>query len=131
MKVNELNKISLSLNGATFIRDDIVHFDTVAHWNTQRDLVAKNGHIYVYTDYQVIDGVNIPAIKIGDGNAYLIDIPFVDSNSSLLKTHIDDKEIHITSDERDFWNNKVTAFISSDDEKTLVLSKEREEKQNG
>ena len=55
---------------------DRLHIDTTANWNAQADLIGKAGHIYVYSDYEVINGVAVPAFKVGDGLAYLIDTPF-------------------------------------------------------
>ena len=60
-----------------------IHYDTTANWNAQPRLVALPGHIYVYTDYMVVNGVTIPGIKIGDGTAYLIDLPFVAGNTNV------------------------------------------------
>ena len=103
---------------------NLVHIDTTAHWNAQRDLIGLAGHIYIYTDHDVINNVNIPAMKIGDGLAYLIDAPFVDSNEKALLDHIADTTVHITAQERSNWNNKVTCFISQSDSENIVFSKE-------
>ncbi|MDD6561361.1 MAG: hypothetical protein PUF17_10430 [Lactimicrobium massiliense] len=103
-----------------------IHVDTSEHWNAQRDLIAKKNHLYVYTDYVTEDGVKIAGIKVGDGKAYLIDTPFIVGNTSLLEKHINDKIAHITKEERDFWNNKVTCFLSAGDAETIVFTKERE-----
>lgn len=101
-----------------------VHVDTTAHWNAQPSLIGQAGHIYVYTDKDIVDGVAIPAMKVGDGNSYLIDNPFVDANAQEVYEHINNAEIHITSAEREFWNDKVTCFLSSDNEETLVFTKD-------
>ena len=69
--------------------------------------------MYIYSDYKVIekDGeeIYLPGIKIGDGKAFLIDIPFLnsaqDSNNQFIE-HINDMSRHITEAERQFWNNK-------------------------
>lgn len=55
----------------------IIHADTTENWNAQPSLVSKNNHIYVYTDYKVVDGQIIPGIKIGVANTPLIEIPFI------------------------------------------------------
>ena len=56
--------------------------DTTANWNLKRDFIPLSGEVCIYTDYK--RKVNsdetvtlIPGIKIGDGKAYLIDLPFV------------------------------------------------------
>ena len=43
-------------------------------------MVSENGAIYVYedlTESAADSDVSIPGIKIGDGSAYLIDLPFL------------------------------------------------------
>lgn len=96
---------------------------TKEYWDSQRTLVGKAGTIYVYTDYISVSGTSIPGIKIGDGTSYLIDSPFVSGDTTRLDSHISDMVSHITAEERDFWNNKVTCFMSSGDEETIVFTK--------
>lgn len=108
-------------------RDDVVigggaaiYRDTVEGWNSRPQTIAKKDAIYVYTDYQEFEGENIPGFKIGDGLAYLIDIPFVAGNKIQWEAHINDTSIHVTQQEKDFWNNKVRAIIGEDG--TLVFT---------
>ena len=61
----------------------------------------------------------IPGIKIGDGLAYLIDLPFTDSE---LIDHINNTTIHVTAEEKNFWNNKNRVFISPQDEENLIFT---------
>lgn len=61
--------------------------------------------MYVYIDqYSYIkDGqtVLVPGLKIGDGNAYLIDKPFIDEDlRTFIAQHISNNTIHITQTER-------------------------------
>ena len=98
---------------------DIIHFATEAEWNAQPSLVGQAGHFYVYTDHDEVDGHYIPAIKIGDGNAYLINNPFIDSNVSTVLEHISDTIVHITQQEREFWNNKMRCYVQN---QTEILS---------
>ena len=56
---------------------------------------------------------------MGDGLAYVIDLPFSDK---ILYEHLEDTERHITNDERTFWNNKVRCFISESDDGKLVFT---------
>lgn len=105
-------------------RSKNIFVDTTANWDAQRDLIAKKDCIYVYSDYQTIDGVNIPAIKVGDGTTYLIDLPFVMGNDMTLNDHINDTNVHIQPGEREFWNNKVTCFLSASNEEIIVFTKE-------
>lgn len=95
---------------------------TKEEWNSQRDLIGKENVVYVYSNqYTNPDGEPIPAFKVGDGHAYLIDLPF---NDDIMMRHINDRTIHVTQAEKNFWNNKVTAFIDPNDLTNLVLSKE-------
>lgn len=102
----------------------IVQSDTVAGWNAQRLLISKANTIYVYTDYLTGTDENdedyyIPAIKIGDGKGYLIDLPYVEQPYA---EHLEDGTIHVTAEEKEFWNNKVRTYLSSDDEENLVFT---------
>ena len=99
----------------------VLYADT-ATWNSQAQLVSQQGYIYIYSDYkQDSSGNDIPGIKVGDGNAYLIDLPF---STKLIDEHIADAVAHITSAERDFWNNKVTCYIDENNITRLVFSKD-------
>lgn len=102
-----------------------IYYDTEENWNSRPTLISKKGAIYVYSNHSYKDDdTPIPAIKVGDGLAYLIDMPFVDENiGDALVSHIQDDVSHITDEERNFWNNKVGAFLLQSDEETLVLSK--------
>lgn len=92
--------------------------DTAAGWNSKPTYVPKKGEIVIYTDG---DGNrNFPEIKIGDGSAYVADLPFVGSGlfylvNSRLDDHINDDVRHITQAERTFWNNKLNCSISGDE----------------
>ena len=99
-----------------------VKCNTTAGWNSQIDLIAEEGVVYVYTDYLLNeDDEPIPAFKVGDGLAYLIDIPF---NEDINSKHIQNTNIHITNDEREYWNNKVTVYLDVNYLEELVFSKE-------
>lgn len=102
------------------LRSPAVYFDTKANWDAQTTLVGEENSIYVYTDYQQKDGHNIAGIKVGDGNAYLVDNPFLDT---IYYDHVRDSDIHITAAERAFWNNKDRCYYSLTDLETLVFTK--------
>ena len=93
-----------------------IHQDTTEAWNSQPSLIAKKGHLYFYTDYQQVGGVNIAGVKLGDGTSYLIDIPFEDAQ---FQDHIQNTIVHITQEEREFWNNKNRGVIAGE---MLVLT---------
>lgn len=85
--------------------------DTEENWNASTYIPAK-GEIIIYSDHKKkeVDGqmVNIPAIKIGSGNAYVQDLMFLNQDlSDALYDHIQNTTIHVTQAEKDFWNNKL------------------------
>ena len=95
-----------------------VLFNTTNGWNTQSSLISQENKLYVYTDHATDSSGNpLAGIKVGDGNAYLIDIPFIDQ---LFTNHINDTSIHVTPAEKAFWNNKVSCYYAGLD--TLVLT---------
>ena len=101
-------------------------YGTTEEWDSQRDLISTEGTVYIYSDYQTttIDGVEktVPGIKIGDGKAYLIDIPFITQAEQALFQHIANSEIHTNSSEKNFWNQKITSFMDSEDPENLIFS---------
>lgn len=92
--------------------DAIVTIHTTADWDAQRQYVPKRGEICIYSDRNVVDGVPYPGIKIGDGNAYVIDLPFFGDDKmedvvEKLDTHIADDEAHVSTDDRVRWDSKL------------------------
>jgi hypothetical protein len=94
--------------------------DTTSNWNAAIGFIPLQGEVIIYTDYQtkswtveeygetVTKTVNIPGIKIGDGLAYVQDLPFVDEElREKLMNHINNMDIHVTLADKEFWNNKV------------------------
>ena len=94
--------------------------DTTENWNNARGFIPLPGEVIIYEDYEtktytveeygetVTKTVQIPNIKIGTGNAYVQDLAFVDEKTrEILTNHINDNDIHVTLQEKLFWNNKV------------------------
>lgn len=87
-----------------------IYFDTKENWASQTSLVSEKDAIYVYTNNHTDSQGNLCAsAKIGDGMAYVVDLPFTDQG---IWEHIYDTAIHITDAERIFWNNKVRCYYS-------------------
>lgn len=97
-----------------------VLFDTTEHWNNQTSLISEKNTLYVYTDYMTDENLTIPGFKLGDGKAYLIDLPFTDK---VYYDHIRDQVIHITEEERILWNNKVSCELSNVNKENLIFYK--------
>lgn len=98
--------------------------NTVQGWNSQPTLISELNTVYVYTNYKSTTDrhghtVYIPGVKIGDGNAYLIDLPFTDT---LMEEHIADTDIHVTPQEKIFWNNKVRVYESTVQQENLTFT---------
>lgn len=97
-----------------------VLYNTTEFWNSHPAIIAKEGYLYVYSDYkQDGENKNLAGIKAGDGTSYLIDMPFIDE---LYADHIDDVVKHITAEERTFWNNKVRCYIDPENTKNIVFT---------
>lgn len=99
-----------------------IRYGTTAEWNSQADLISELNVIYVYTDYQTVNGQNMPGIKFGDGLAYLIDLPIIGGNTAMLTNHVNDNSVHLVNGERSFWNDKVSCFLSPTDSEELIFT---------
>ena len=90
-----------------------VYSDTTAGWNAKTGLIAKKDCLYIYTDYETdpTTGDPIPSMKVGTGNAYLIDLPFIYSGK-------------LTQEQIDFWNNKVTVDEDYVTDEILFITKD-------
>lgn len=112
--------------------------DSTVNWNNATGFIPYAGEIIVYDDYQtrtytveeygqaVTKTVKIPGIKIGNGNAYVQDLAFVDEElRDKLIAHIENSELHTTISEKMFWNNKInvddTYDVAHDELKDEVL----------
>ena len=90
--------------------------DMTANWNNARGFIPLAGEVIIYTDYKTIrkeiDGevknVYVPGIKVGDGQTYVQDLPFIDTElRDRIMEHINNENIHVTLQEKLFWNNKL------------------------
>lgn len=85
-----------------------IKHDTTSNWLINRTFIPLNGEMIVYDDYDFVDGKNVPGIKIGDGSTPAVDLPFIDTSVRQdLLNHINDAFLHVTSEDRTRWNNKL------------------------
>ena len=108
----------------------LVSENTTAGWNANPQYLPKPGEICIYTDAVIVtddlgNTITYPDIKIGDGNTYLIDKPFVTAGVrytvlNALWEHEKNHVIHITQEEREFWNNKLNTEVSGEE---LILNR--------
>ena len=124
----EIIKVTLPNNKTYYLRDAlaqqkideineksknylIYYSKTQEEWNQTIDLIAEKDVVYIYTEYYNEQGQlkKTPGLKIGDGINYLYDLPFVHNPQFYddFISHIDNKNIHVTTDEKVFWNNKI------------------------
>ena len=86
---------------------------TKAEWAALPTMMSKKGVFYVYTDYRQEENpvtheiVNIPAMKIGDGMSYVVDLPFT--------------TLAITEEDIERWNNKSDLQVTIDEETNRMV----------
>lgn len=86
-----------------------MYSNITSYWDNQTTLVSESNTIYVYTDYSTNEQQqNIPAIKIGDGETKVIDLPFMFSSN-------------VNQSDIDRWNNCVAVKIESTNNENLIL----------
>ena len=94
----------------------VVLTGTTDYWNSKPALLSQKDVFYIYTDYATKrDGQggteNRPGLKIGDGKAYLIDIPFVTGDL-----------VDITQEDIDRWNDKWRGYILPSSPENLIFT---------
>lgn len=108
---------------------NIVLFNTQEYWDRTEPapIMSKQGVMYVYIDggtYGDEDELNsdptiktVQKVKIGDGINWLLDLPFLVDTYDLeeILRHIQNISIHVSADDRTFWNNKITTKQSVED----------------
>lgn len=107
-----------------FYGSQSVQYGTTAHWDAQKTLIAIKGMIYLYSDYKKCYGDSgkeyyIAGVKVGDGSSYLIDMPFLNSDSAAMEEHISNTKIHVSPADRLLWDRK---YSFSENEGTLIIS---------
>jgi len=103
-----------------------VYTDSTENWDNSLGFIPEQGEIIVYTDRDRIniggEEFLIPGVKIGTGVNYLSDIPFIDAATiQALSDHINDQTVHISQNERNFWNNKLN--ISEVIDECLIINR--------
>lgn len=110
----QINGIELSGNQS--LSDlHIVSENTEEGWSGLPFYVPKNGEICLYSD--------TGRLKIGDGSVPIVDLPFanqqdIEEINARLQEHIEDTTIHVTSEDKQRWNNP--AEYSPSDESLII-----------
>jgi hypothetical protein len=105
------NKLYLIDDDTIYLTTEDIQYGTSANWRSKPTLVSRSNTIYVYTDGYTKDAKNIARFKVGDGHTLLIEVPYTDM---VFYDHVNDPIIHITQEEREFWNNKVSCNINGE-----------------
>ena len=111
------------INGVTLMGNQslsdlqIVSENTTDGWEAIPDYVPKNGEVCLFTDTNTI--------KIGDGNVAIGDLAFVEGGSNAeieagLLNHANNRSIHVSSDDRTLWDNKLNYHVSGE---VLILTR--------
>lgn len=102
-------------------------YRTTNEWDAEPDLIAKKEIIYVYLDADsYTDPVTgqvtyIPAIKLGDGETRLIDLPIMTaSTSSVVMEHIQNAYMHIQPGEREQLRDTLLSKVNRADIENAV-----------
>ena len=114
LKVGDGNTtvINLPFINTGNLNENRIFVDTTINWQTKPNFIPNTGDIIIFLDKEILTKDNqiitIPGIKIGDGDAYNLDLPFIgDEILDQLLDHIFNSSIHTTSVEKTFWNNKL------------------------
>lgn len=69
---------------------------TTEEWAGRKNLVSQEGALYIYSDYYTDgDGKTHAGLKVGDGKAYVVDLPFVAGDGAdAIAEHMADREVH-------------------------------------
>ena len=104
--------------------DSIVMKPESAWRNGADRVISKKGMIYIYT-YNEGQMPKPPKIKIGDGKAYIIDLPFItDQLQDRIDMHIANMNMHVSPTDRAFWNNKLNMPLSEVTNNTLFFNRQ-------
>ena len=110
-------KFYLELEGLkkydALLKKHIPIFCTTADFEDVKTTVPPIGQLFILTDLRSIkksDGTTITSagIKVGDGSKTIEQLPFIDW---FYWDHINDANIHVTAEEKTFWNNKITCEV--------------------
>lgn len=85
-----------------------IYYDTKENWSKQTSLVSEKGSLYIYSDQFMSGDVPIPSIKVGDGSAYVVDLPFT---TNVIDSHIKDMTVHLSEQDRWKLENSVCAEL--------------------
>lgn len=93
---------------------------TVSYWQTHGNVISTKDVLYIYTDWKKNgDNENIPGIKVGDGLAYISDLPFTDE---LWAAHVMDTLLHVSASDRTNWDAKVRCYLDTNNNENIIFT---------
>lgn len=111
-------------------KQDAIVFGTTEQWKSDPSFAPAAGQLVVWTDKSTLVSTiisndsevelstSVPGIKVGDGNAYNVDLPFAgdDIADMLLKKLVEHEQLstHLSAGEREMWNHKISLGDISD-----------------
>lgn len=99
-----------------------VFYGTASEMTALNSTKSQAGAIYIYSDYRENqNGSKVPGIRLGDGNAYVGDLPYQDAD---FLQHMNNTTIHVSAFDRSKWDDKVTCFISPSNPQEIVFTKD-------
>ena len=99
---------------------------TTQEWRAQPSFKPERGQIVIWSDKDTVlstweeDGhtesadVVVPGVKIGNGNAYNLDLPFVGDDIVVHLLEHTQSSVHLSAGEREDWNHKITVGNPAD-----------------
>lgn len=120
----ENQKFYLELEGLkiydALLKKHIPIIGTTAYFEGVKTTVPPKGQLVIFSDlYERTNSegskITSAGIKVGDGIKTIEQLPFIDW---FYWDHINDANIHVTSEQKIFWNNKISCKV---DDETLNL----------
>ena len=126
----ENQKFYLELEGLkkydALLKKHIPIFVTPDKVEIMKSIKPELGQLVIFTNLRErtkSDGTTITSagIIVGDGIKTIEQLPFIDW---FYWDHINDKKIHVTEEQKTFWDNKISCDV---DDETLNLFKNKKE----
>ena len=116
----DLTKYYLEIEGLkkydALLKQHIPIIGTTAYFEGVKTTVPPKGQLVIFSDlYERTNSegskITSAGIKVGDGEKTIEQLPFIDW---FYWDHINDPYIHITEDERKFWNKKISCEVDGE-----------------
>ncbi len=122
MKIGDGNSYLIDMPFVTSGSAGNVIVKSSDEWAETPELVSDKGTIYVYMDKDESGNITEVKFKIGDGVAFVVDVPFVSPSKNEFDSHINNTDVHVTPAEKEAWNNKWRGYLSTAEGENLVFT---------